>query len=368
MKSKKLFIVYWDIDIGGIQKIIRDLVIHLDRTEQNFRIYLLIKQTANTQIGYEILSETNVTIYSYKDFARNPFINIFKFHFWIFLMYIKISPDIVLTFLDLLSMYMVILHKIFFWRNTRIVLNENTYTSNYLHMMRRPVWLWKMGISLFYRYADCIIVPGLACKEGLVSKFDIPEKIIRIGRNWTLPEKTRDGKKEYDLIYVGRFEKEKNVIDLITLTKQLHLVYPHITLCLLGKGKYGLQLKEQTKKYFLQNNIIFPGYRTNNIEYLRKAKIYVTTTFNEGVPLAILEAGSQKIPCVSSRFVGSEEIILHGKTGFIADSLLDMYTYIHSLLTDNNLRTSMGKHAQKYIINKYGVKNISTFIRYLLDK
>lgn len=260
----------------------------------------------------------------------------------------------------------IVLSKILFWRKPRIVLNEGIVTSKYNTYQGQPR-LWKYLISRYYRYADCIIAPSAAIKQDLISNFSLPADHIIIGRNWTLLSKRRNVRKIYDLIYVGRFDKEKNLDGLIGFIKRLRKQYPHITLCLVGKGHEDVRLRMLVAENGLQNNIIFAGYHRDVSRYLNKAKIFIMTTQNEGAPIAILEAGSQGLPSVVTRFVGSEEIVRHGKTGYIADSIQVMGRYVTKLLQDDTLRLSMGRKARQYVQSYFGEENIRLFVRHLLD-
>jgi len=367
MKQKKLLILFWNLDIGGIQRIIRDLVIYLYRVHPNVKVYILIKHNKNSHLVEEIQQMSRATICSPKHISNIRIVNQIYFFVWVAILYVRLSPDICLTFLDTLSIFITGLHRLIFWKKVRIVLNEGVVTSKNNAINKHPVWLWNWAISFFYSHADVIIVPSAACRADLVSGLHIPARLVRIGRNWTLLDKKTSERRIYDLIYVGRFEKEKNLPALIELVKLLRLTNPRISLCFVGKGREETMLRKIVIHSRLQKNVIFAGYQPDVVSYINKSKIFVTTTRNEGVPLAILEAGSQQIPCVTSRFLGSEEIIQHGKTGFIADTIQEMCLYIETLLKHSSLRKKIGHHAREFIRLRYGVPNVKMFVTYLLD-
>jgi glycosyltransferase involved in cell wall biosynthesis len=277
----------------------------------------------------------------------------------------KLKPDILLTFLRRLSVMSIIVSKIFFWRKPRIVFNEGILTSKYNTYQRHPR-LWKFLISRCYPHADCIIAPSAAIKHDLISSFSVPSNRIIVGKNWTLLSKKRTTRKIFDLIYVGRFDKEKNLEGLLDLIQHLRKRIPHITLCLVGKGREEARLRALVAEKRLQNNITFAGYHPDVRPFLQKAKIFIMTTHNEGAPIAILEAGSQGLPCIVTRFTGSEEIVLHGKTGYIAGSVSVMSRYITTLLCNNSLRRLMGKRAVRYVHSHFGEENIQFFVDNLL--
>jgi glycosyltransferase involved in cell wall biosynthesis len=363
MKKTKLMIAFWDLDIGGIQTVIRDLVFYIDRTYPDVEITILIRNKTESRTIADIRRNTRATISWVRDTDGFSFFRHFSLSF--FMLYMRLKPDVLLTFLRRLSVMSILVSRIFFWRKQRIVFNEGILTSKYNQYQRHPR-LWKFLISRFYPFADCIIAPSAAIKHDLTSNFYLPSHRIIVGKNWTLLSKKRTTRKIYDLIYVGRFDKEKNPEGLIDLIQRLRKRIPHITLCLVGKGREETRLRALVAEKRLQKNIIFAGYHADVRPYLQKAKIFIMTTHNEGAPIAILEAGSQGLPCVVTRFTGSEEIVLHGKTGYVADSVSVMSRYVTTLLCNDSLRRLMGQRAIRYVHSHFGKENIQFFVDHLL--
>jgi len=367
MKQTRLIILFWNLGVGGVQTIIRDLVMYLHDTHPNVKVYILIKHNDDSNLTKVIQKKSRATICSPTFIGNVRIINQIHFFVWVAFLYLKLSPNICLTFLDTLSIFVTGLHKLVFWKKVRVVLNEGVLTSKNNVINKHPVWFWNWSVSFFYKYADVIIVPSVACKTDLVSNFRVPERIVQVSRYWTLYKKNASERRIIDLIYVGRFEKEKNTPALIELVKLLRRTRPRILLCLVGKGREESKLRKMVTDGHLQKNIIFAGYRTDFVSYLRKSKVFVTTTENEGIPLTILDAGSQQTPCVAHRFIGSEEIIQQGKTGFLADTLPEMCLYINALLKNNSLRKEIGFQAQTFVHQRCGLSNVRTFVAYLLD-
>jgi len=363
MKKKKLMIAFWDLDIGGIQTVIRDVILYLHATHPEIEVTLLIRNKTDSQLIKDIQRKTHTTIYWARE--NNAFSLVRHFSFWFIAVYLVCKPDILLTFLRRLSVGSLVIRTLLFWRHVRVVLNEGIVTSTYNSYQKHPQ-LWNFLISTWYRHADVIIVPSEACKTDLISHFSIPANLIKIGKNWTLLPKKTSKARRYDLMYVGRLDKEKNLIACIDLVQRLRTRYPHITLCLLGKGQEEQLLRTVVANRHLQKHIFFAGYHADVASYLTLAKIFVMTTHNEGIPIALLEAGSQGLPSVVTRFEGSSEVVKHGKTGFIADSPRQMSVYISTLLDDEKKRKQMGTQARQFVRSRYGKDSLKVFVDYLL--
>ena len=363
MRNSTVFIIFWDLDIGGIQTLIKDLILYILKNRPDLTVEVLIKNTKDSHIINVLKASGFSNIHSPKiESIKNRYIRQLYFLIWIAFFYLKKNPIYCLTFLDTLSIYMILLKQCFFWKKTKIILNENILTSKNTQIYKTNIYFWNMCIKLLYPLSYLVIVPSEACKKDLIKTYNIAKSKIRVLYNWTLMEEVKRKTRKYDLIYLGRFEKEKNPTSLIYLTLMLKRKFPNITLRLVGKGSYQMKMEAIINKYNLSKNITFDGFRGDVDILLSDAKILVTTTQNEGIPLSMLEAGIQKTPCVSTVFEGVEEVILHNKTGYISNSLSEMALYITKLLRDPNLRNKFGLHAHKRILEKFSANAIDTFL------
>jgi len=361
-------ILIWDMDIGGVQKRVKDIVIDIGKNYPNVHVYLAVKRKSESRHIEEINKAASININYFNftgSFEKSKSICAL---IWIIKSYLKIKPNITLTFLDHLSIIMVFLKKIIFWHKTKLVLNEGILTSDYLKIYRRKVWLWKFLVKLSYKHADKIIVPARAVKKDLVNNFSVPKEKFVVINNWTLFKKPRrDAKKRFDLIYIGRFEKEKNPLALINIVKKLKAQKADIKLAMLGKGKMENIMRNTISKYKLETNIEIIGFKSSVIPYLRQSKIHVLTTINEGMPNVVLEAAVYQVPTISSNFPGAKEVIKHSRTGFICHSQKEMVDYISKVLKSSNLRKRLGKNAQSKILKYHSHPNQKKFISVLIN-
>lgn len=366
-KSKKrLMILIWDMGIGGVQKRVKDVVVDIGKNYPNIKVYLVIKRKTKSYHLEEIKKKTSSNI-NYFNFTGSykKSKSIYAL-IWIIKSYLKIKPDITLTFLDHFSIIMVFIRKTIFWHQTKLVLNEGILTSDYLNIYRKKIWLWKFLIKLSYKHADKIIVPTNAVKRDLVNNFSVPkEKLVTVS-NWTLLKSRQGLKKRFDLIFIGRFAKEKDPLALIDMIKKLKIQKENIKLAMLGKGKMENIMRKTISKYNLEKNIEIVGFKSNVIPYIRQSKIHVLTTINEGMPNVVLEAAVCQIPTVSSNFPGAKEAINHSKTGFLCHSQKEMIFYISKLLKNSKLRKKLGKNALSKVLKYHSRPNQEKFISTLI--
>lgn len=138
------------------------------------------------------------------------------------------------------------------------------------------------------------------------------------------PLKTQDITKSYGLhgqdyiLFLGRLVPEKRVDWL--LQAYLKAAPSSIKLVIAGRSsatdKYVAMLKQIAAD---SPNIIFTGNVTGRLkaELLSNARLFVTPSAVEGLPIAILEAMSYGVTCLASDIQPHKEVITDGVTGFL---------------------------------------------------
>lgn len=363
--KKKLLILIWSMNLGGIQKRMRDITLDIDKNYCDWEIYFLIKNKENqSHFLHTIQQKTKAQIVFFSDVFKSQ--RNFPFALWVAYHYLKIKPNVCLAFLDDLSVIMVAVSKIIFWIKSKVVLNEGVLTSKYLKINRRNFY-WPLLIKKFYPLADQIITPTIEIKKDLVSNFNTPSKIIKILPNWTLLSNKKRSEPIYDLIFVSRFEEEKNPLGFVDIVKEVQKKYPAVSAAMLGVGKQLNSVLTLITKYQLNKNIILFGLVDDPEKYLAQSKILVLPTRNEGMPNVVLEAAMKKVPTVSSNFSGAREVIIDQKTGLIGNDTKQMSQQVIQLLKNKNLSEKMGVVAQKYVQENFHRKRQQDFINTLLN-
>jgi len=362
-QRKRLCIIFWDMGLGGIQKRIRDIVIDLSNNYADWEIYILLRKRSQDGFDYQIKKIDRVYVKYYD--ANSRFRIPLGFVFWLGWQYLKIQPDTVLTFHCLLSSVLVIYRYIIFWRPTKLVLNEGAITSQALR------WDKLSSIDFLIRFmyplANIVIVPTLACKNDLVQNYSLSEKKISVVPNWTMFPLVKSLSFRYDIVYVGRFSPEKNPLFMVQLTKMLIPQYPRLKVVMIGHGSMQFALKDNLLKEQLQNYMHIIPFSGKISTFIRRSRLLVVPSFNEGMPNVVLEAAMCGVPSVVSHFAGADEVVQHGKTGYVCETFDNMVYCIDTLLSNESLRKIMGQNAQRYVSKNFTYKAQQCFIKTLLS-
>jgi glycosyltransferase involved in cell wall biosynthesis len=86
---------------------------------------------------------------------------------------------------------------------------------------------------------------------------------------------------------------------------------------------------------------------------LASADVFVLPSLWEGMPIALIEAQAAGLPAVASRIVGNRDVIVHGVTGFLANSDQELSAYTQRLIDDHTLRATMSVAARRHAFARF---------------
>ena len=159
--------------------------------------------------------------------------------------------------------------------------------------------------------------------------------------------------KFFDLIFIGRIEKEKNLISLLKAIKQLK-----IKLIIIGRGSLKSNLLKKYNSPFIQwvdkvDNQKLP-------QYLNNAKIYILPSYYEGHPKTLIEALSCGCSVIGANSPGIKNIIENGVNGFLCETNYEsIQKKITFLLENPKIRNSIASRAREYAVNRYSLHKIT---------
>ncbi len=126
------------------------------------------------------------------------------------------------------------------------------------------------------------------------------------------------GIKEADpvIIVTARLSQEKCIHRVIEAFDLLSREHKDLRVLIAGSGPLEDKLKEQARAIPVTDRIVFLGHVSDVPQYLKMGDIYVLSSDNEGLSLALLEAMSSGLLCVVTDCTGTGEVITDGRNGF----------------------------------------------------
>ncbi len=182
------------------------------------------------------------------------------------------------------------------------------------------------------------------------------EQVLLLPNPVELPEHLPDRRdsNRVHFVFMGRIGDRKGAFDLIQAFAKLpatHIQQAELTLA--GDGLVE-QARELVTNLALNERIYLPGWVSpeQRNQILRSADVFVLPSYNEGLPMAILEAMAWGLPILTTPVGGIPEVITHQQEGFLIEpgNVDQLSVSIQTLIGQENLRLKMGKNARQRVI------------------
>ncbi|MFI4919993.1 MAG: glycosyltransferase [Legionellales bacterium] len=120
---------------------------------------------------------------------------------------------------------------------------------------------------------------------------------------------------------IGYMSERKDPLTFVRIAGMVLRDVPDAFFLWVGDGDLKEKATQLSKELGIGNRFIVTGFITSDRIplYLKLMKIFLFTSHFEGVPLSIMAAQASSLPIVCSNYKGSgiDELIVHGKTGYI---------------------------------------------------
>jgi glycosyltransferase involved in cell wall biosynthesis len=101
------------------------------------------------------------------------------------------------------------------------------------------------------------------------------------------------------------------------------------------------------------------GWRADVETVYAAADLVLLTSDNEGMPVALIQAGLAGLPAVATRVGGVPEVVQDGETGLLgAARVSELAGHTVRLLRDEGLRLDLGRRAKAWTTERFGTERL----------
>lgn len=180
----------------------------------------------------------------------------------------------------------------------------------------------KLGITDTLKMCDVLIVLSQSWKEYFSSIGMDKDKIHVLNNIVSPPEiaidkHTEDGK--LHLMYMGEISKRKGGFDLLKAVADNKEYFADKLLLRMGGNEVDGNIRAYIHENGLESFVTYEGWIAGKkkIDCLNWEDVYVLPSYNEGLPIAILEAMAYSHPIISTPVGGIPEVVKSGENGIL---------------------------------------------------
>ena len=171
----------------------------------------------------------------------------------------------------------------------------------------------------------------------------------------------RADRSEFVFGHIGRLSTVKNQGLLIRAFSQVQKSVPGARLVIVGDGSKRAELAALVKELDIEDEVDLAGYRSDIPEQLSGVDCFVLSSLSEGTPLVVIEAMAAGCPVIATDVGGLRAMIDEGETGFLVKSqdqqaLAERMTF---LANNKDECRRMGQKAQRNALDNYSVKDMA---------
>ena len=313
-KRKKVLVVYYNLEVGGIEKKLVRLIKSFSKKKLDIELALfeqkgkLLKQLPK-----------EVKIYNLKQGGR--FRNFFKIIWQLVNIINNQKIEIIFTYGDLPGA-ICLLAKWLSKEKPRVIIGIGNVMSIWIKHTRLSIIRRWMNL-FFLPQADKLIAVSKRIRLDLIENFMVPKRKVMVIYNLKdkldLVKKRKKTRNKIPVIlYAGRLVKQKRVDLLIKAFAEVSKLIK-ARLLIIGEGPEKDRLKNLIKKLEMQGKIKMENFTLDLNKRLADVDLVVLSSIVEGCPNIIMESMTVGTLVLATKYPGAEELIKDGQTGFLVD-------------------------------------------------
>lgn len=213
--------------------------------------------------------------------------------------------------------------------------------------------------------ADKVIVLGSTWASFLVNSLGIDPSNIAIVHNGVPgPVRMNDlhgAEQPCQILFLGSMTKRKGVADLLNALSLVGKATTNWKCTIAGNGKLD-EFKLIAASLGIEKHVTFFGWANEDKsrDLLRSSDILVLPSYNEGLPLAILEAMSFGLAVISTSVGSIEDAVIDSETGIIVapGSISELSSAIETLIISQDTRGYFQENGRMRYLEKFTIASM----------
>ncbi|QWT51879.1 glycosyltransferase [Eubacterium sp. MSJ-33] len=193
-----------------------------------------------------------------------------------------------------------------------------------------------------FHHPNVHYVPGVGVDTDAIASIQVDKQ--EVCRRFGLPSGKRI------ILTVAELIPRKNVATAIRAFAASNHTDTILVIC--GKGTLMDSLSQLAEELGVRDRVFFPGYHTDVLDLYRCADLFLFTSFQEGLSVAVMQAMAAGLPIIASDIRGDRDLLAaephtRSKHYLLPPKAVDRYAEkIDEILRDPNLAHTLGAENQ----------------------
>lgn len=347
---KSVLFMIPNLGYGGAEKVLVNLVNHMDQSKFNITVMTLYDEGINRKFLAECITYKSCMKRSFPGVAH--VLKLFTPK-QLYRCFVKKHYDIVVSYLE--------------GQTARIISGCDDQDTKKLCWIHRTMTTMSDSARLFrsieeaqkcYSSFDRIVSVSKDVQKAFMDLYHMDEKGVVL-YNTNESEKIVAQSVEtvsgidfstdnFKICAMGSLIPIKGFDRLITVHNKLRKEGYSIHTFILGEGPDKDKLQEMIKEHSLTETVSLLGYQTNPYKYLSRCDLFVCSSWSEGFSTAVTEAMILGIPVVTTCVSGMQELLGDNQYGIVTENNEEgLYAGIKMMLDSNEMLQRYQEEAQK---------------------
>ncbi len=178
-------------------------------------------------------------------------------------------------------------------------------------------------------------------------------------------------RKPRDILFLGLIGPRKGTFDLIPAFAGANAAYPDARLIIGGNGEVG-EAESLIGSLKLNGRAVLAGWVGGEAKdgLLRSSGIYVLPSYNEGLPMSVLEAMAAGLAVITTRVGGIPELITSGVDGLLLEpgDREGLKKAMSALLGDEDLRSRLSDAGRRRVETSYSDRAVLPLLHRIYEE
>ena len=294
----RVLCVFSTLDRGGAESMCMNLYRNIDRTKVQFDF---VKHTPKTGVFEEEIRSLGGRIY---EAPRFKMYNYLQYTYWWNKHLEKHYEH------QIIHGHFFSISAVYF----RIAKQKGRKTVGHIHASTADSKLKETLEMQISRYADYAFACSIESGKWIYKErpFEVIHNAIDIEEYRYSKQKRQEVRRqlrlgdELTLGTVANLSQVKNPMGLIDIFIEINRIIPRSKLVWIGSGGLREEVDKRIRKEKLEDKIMMLGMRTDVAELLQAMDVFLLPSFNEGLPVSVIEAQASSLPCLISENITSE--------------------------------------------------------------